>query len=310
MKAQNGTPSSVGAFRKLLDAFAGEIPHVEEGDIEALHRMRVASRRLRELIPLLALDADTTRRLSRRLRRVTRRLGSVRELDVLMLLIEELEGNARYPREGLKRIGAAVLRARTAARERMAAKLPTPKLERLARKLENAAKRLESRHTKSASPTRANRPKNTWQWALDARLTRRAERAHAAIEAAGAVYLPEPLHAVRVALKKLRYTAELRTQTKRGRVTAEIKAMKTAQDLLGRLHDLEVLISWTRDAQASLFPPDLATWRELDALVRALDDDCRVLHAGYVHDRARLIAIADRLRATKPHTLHVQQVAS
>jgi CHAD domain-containing protein len=286
------------------------VPHVEEGDVEALHRLRVASRRLRELVPLLALDPDTARRLNRRLRKVTRRLGSVRELDVLMLLIEELQGNTRYPQEGLKRVGAAVLRARTAARERLADKLPSGKLERIGRKLENAGKRLESRHGKSGPRVRANRPKDTWRWALDARLVRRAERARSAIEAAGAAYLPEPLHAVRIAFKKLRYTAELRSLTKRDSTAADIAAMKSVQDVLGRLHDLEVLISWTREAQASLFPPDLATWRELAALVRALDEDCRVLHARYMHDRARLMAIADRLRATKVQTPHGQRAAS
>ena len=81
-------------------------------------------------------------------------------------------------------------------------------------------------------------------------------------------------------------------------------------NLLGRMHDLEVLITWTREAQASLFPPDLATWRELGALVRALDNDCRVLHARYVHDRPKLIAIADRLRATRTRTVHSRQAAS
>jgi CHAD domain-containing protein len=283
----------------LLKAFARELPPVEEGDVEALHRLRVASRRLRELIPLLALDPDATRRLNRRLRKVTRRLGSVRELDVLMLLIQELQGNARYPQEGLKRVATAVLQARSDARERLAARLRPGKLERLARKLENAAKRLELQHGKSGQRSLANRPMDGWRWALDARLVRRAERARSAIETAGAAYLPEPLHAVRIAFKKLRYTVELRSLTQRDSAAADIAVMKSAQDLLGRLHDLEVLISWTREAQASLVPPDLATWRELGALVRALDDDCRVLHARYMHDRAKLVAIADRLRATK-----------
>jgi CHAD domain-containing protein len=75
-------------FRKRVDAFARELKHVEEGDVEALHKTRVTSRRLRELVPLLQLEGDVTRKLTRRLRKVTRRLGTVRELDVLMLLIK------------------------------------------------------------------------------------------------------------------------------------------------------------------------------------------------------------------------------
>jgi hypothetical protein len=38
--------------------------------------------------------------------------------------------------------------------------------------------------------------------------------------------------------------------------------------------------------------------RELDPLIRALEEDRRALHARYMH---RLIAIADRMSDTKPH---------
>jgi CHAD domain-containing protein len=309
VRASSVTSGAIAAFRKLVDAFAQEVPHFED-DVEALHRLRVASRRLRELVPLVGLDPDTAHRLTRRLRKVTRRLGTVRELDVLMLLIEELQQDDRYPQEGLKRVGAAVRRDRTAARERLTTKLPASKLARLERKLENGVRRLESRNGKSGTRARVNRPKNSWRWALDARLMRRAERVRAAIEAAGAVYQPEPVHAVRLAFKKLRYTAELRAQTKRDSAAADVAAMKSVQDLLGRLHDLGVLVSWTREAQASLFPPNLTAWTELGALVRALDNDCRVLHARYIHDRPKLLAIADRLRATGSHAVQGQRVAS
>ena len=41
------------------------------------------------------------------------------------------------------------------------------------------------------------------------RVARRAASLKAAIDEAGAVYLPERLHAVRIAVKKLRYAVEL-----------------------------------------------------------------------------------------------------
>ena len=248
-------PGLITSFRGLLEAFTREAPRVDEGDVEALHRMRVASRRLRELVPLLALDADKAQRLNRRLRKVTRQLGAVRELDVLTLLLRELRAKDGYPDEALKHVNLAVQRARTSARERFARRLPATKLERLGRKLERAVKRPTAPRRRTGATARANRPKETWRWALDARLARRAEKARTAIETAGAVYHSEPLHAVRIAFKKLRYAAELQAQTKRDRGTSDIPAMKAAQDLLGRLHDLEVLISWTREAQATLFHP-------------------------------------------------------
>src|SRR4029450_5371896 len=57
----------VDSFRDRIAAFAREIDDVARGDEDALHRARVASRRLRELLPLLELDGETSRKLTRQL---------------------------------------------------------------------------------------------------------------------------------------------------------------------------------------------------------------------------------------------------
>jgi CHAD domain-containing protein len=285
-----------GAFKKRLDAFAQEFPNIDQGSVEAVHRTRVASRRLRELLPLLALDRETTRNLGRQLRKVTKRLGILRELDVLAPLIEELQPDSRYSSAALKQVSAAVACARDAARERLAAKLPTAKLERLADRLGRAARPCESDEARFRRPG-ASGPPRAWLWALEARRAHRAAHVQSAIEAAGTLYGPEHLHAVRVALKKLRYAAELSTEAGSRRLTADVAALKAAQDLLGRLHDLEVLLEWGRKVQASLSLPDRTTWRELGLLAHAIQNDCRQLHARYMHDRVRLIAIAHRMGA-------------
>jgi CHAD domain-containing protein len=290
-----------GPFRKRLDAFARELPGVEHGNVEAVHRTRVASRRLRELLPLLELDRDTSRKLSRRLRRVTKQLGIVRELDVLILVIEEFRRDSRYPPVALKNVSTAVGDVRDTARERLVAKLPAAKLERLAERLERASKRFESDDAAARRPGAAG-PTRAWLRALEARLARRAARVQSALEVAGALYVPERLHAVRIALKKLRYAGELATEVGSRRMTADVAALKRAQDLLGRIHDLEVLVAWGRGVQASLSPPDLTAWKELGSLVHAVEDDCRHLHAQYMRDRTTLIVIADRTGATRPHS--------
>lgn len=84
---------------------------------------------------------------------------------------------------------------------------------------------------------------------------------------------------VRIALKKLRYAVEFLADVRGRRAMADVATLKSAQDVLGDLHDLEVLIEWTRDLQASLSPPNLKAWRQLGSLVDALEDDCRRLHA-------------------------------
>jgi CHAD domain-containing protein len=286
------------SFQKRLKGLLRELPGLELGHIGAVHRARVASRRLRELLPLLELNPETTRKLNRQLRRVTQQLGRVRELDVLSHLIDEFDRSGRYPTAALTQLRQVVGRERDAVRERLAAKLPTSKLERLADRLERAVKLQKAIDAKARDAGARGTPR-TWLWALDARLARRAARVRDAIEMAGALYAPEPLHDVRIALKKLRYAAELSLEAERPRLTADIAALKAAQGLLGRLHDYETLVASGRDVQASPFPPDLATWRHLNALVHGIENDCRQMHARYMRDRTRLIAIADRFSANQ-----------
>ena len=86
-------------------------------------------------------------------------------------------------------------------------------------------------------------------------------------------------------------------------MTAHIAAMRDAQDLLGRLHDLQVLLASGRDVQASLLPADFDALRDLESLADAIERDCRQLHARYVRDRVTLIAIADQLGEGKPRAV-------
>ncbi len=294
----HGSGRPYGPFRERLDAFARDVEGVEAGDVEALHRARVASRRLRELLPLVGFEHDVARALGRRLRKVTRQLGVVRELDVLSLLARELAEDGRHSAAALRPIGAAAAQARVSARERLSAKLPTAKLERLARALERALNGLQS---DDAKPDRshANGRRHAWRWALDARLVHRAAGLRDAIDAAGAVYVPQPLHRVRIAVKKLRYTVELAGEVTRKRTDDDLAALKAGQDLLGRLHDLGVLLDRAREAQALLASPDLRSSRDLSSLVHAVEDDCRRLHARYMRNRTGLMAIANRMAASR-----------
>jgi CHAD domain-containing protein len=282
------------ALRSRMDAFARDAEGVYGGDVDALHRTRVASRRLREVLPLLGLDGADVRKARRRLKKVTRQLGATRELDALALVIHELSQDVRYSATALKQVRAGVEEARAAASEQMASKLPHAKMQRLARRLERVARQVE----REGERTDGRRPRDSrraWLWALEARAARRAGRLRAAIEIAGAVYASERLHDVRVALKRLRYTLELAADARQPLASRDVAALKTAQDLLGRLHDLELLIARVRDEQVRLSPPTLAGWRDSGSLAHTLEDDCRALHARYMHHRTKLLAIADRI---------------
>jgi len=270
----------------------------------------VATRRLRELLPVLQLDNDLAGKLGRRLRKVTVRLGSIRELDVLMLVIDELRESGKHSDRALTVVADAVTRDRSRVRHRVLAKLPVGEMRRIARKLERTANQLEqSDESEGSSADAASRG---WRWAIDARLAKRAKTLRAAIDDAGAVYLPERLHTVRIALKKLRYALEFSVEMSGARSTPELQLLKRAQALLGRMHDLQVFIGRVRQVQASLSQPDLSLWRDLDALVAAAENSCRRLHARYVRERAALEAICERVlpkRQSVPRRASARQAA-
>jgi CHAD domain-containing protein len=284
-------------LKKRLDALTRVLKSVEQGDVRALHRARVASRRLREVVPMLQLDSAASRKLARRLRKVTVRLGTVRELDVLLLSIDELHVSRRARGAALGRVGVTVSTDRDRARKRLAVQMPTAAIWRLARKLDRIVGDLQV--TEAAAARGAAKG---WRWAVEARVSRRATRVADAIHDAGAVYLPERLHVVRVALKKLRYALELANEVSGARGDGDARTLKRAQDLLGRMHDLQILTDRVRQEQTSLAPPSLSEWRDLDALIVSLEDDCRRLHARYMRMRDDLVAIAGHLNA-RPHVV-------
>jgi CHAD domain-containing protein len=289
-------------LRKRLAVFTRALQGVEEGDVRALHRARVASRRLREILPVLQLERSATRKLVKRLRKVTARLGTVRELDVLSLHLEELQSR-RDEGDAVRHLASAVGEERKSAREQLRDKLPISDLQRLAARLDEVAASLE-RH---GGPARA-RDEAASRWALDARVARRAERLNDAMRRAGAVYLADRLHNVRVAVKKLRYAVELRNEFAGNGQTEDLRVLKRVQEALGRMHDLQMMMDRARRVQAALPPSDAAAWDQLDTLIDGIEDDCRRLHARYMRERPALLTICAQAVA-RPHAVAVRRAA-
>jgi CHAD domain-containing protein len=163
-------------------------------------------------------------------------------------------------------------------------------LRRIAKKLKDAAEDVSD----EAPATDERQRERGWRWAMDARVARRAQGLNDAISRAGAIYIPERLHNVRIAVKKLRYAIEVAADATGEDYRAELATLKRGQDTLGHLHDLQVLIDRVRQSQACLKTPDLSLWREFDALLAGLEKACRRLHARYVRERSGLAGIAAR----------------
>src|SRR3954452_5339773 len=103
--------------RQLANAIAGKDTGV--------HQARVASRRLREAIPVLTEGLQHTKggKAQRKIRRLTQALGTVRELDVTLHLIDELAERPAVPRAALAEVRALVIEEREQRRGVMLARL-------------------------------------------------------------------------------------------------------------------------------------------------------------------------------------------
>jgi CHAD domain-containing protein len=267
----------------MLDA----IPAAQAGDTRSVHQARVATRRLREALPVLgdSVDGAALSRVRRTVRKMTRALGPVRELDVALQHLDELSGRELVSVRALGQVRDALMRDRTTRRREMLTAITPGRLERLRRRLAHV----------SSGPATAY-PAATLAEAKR-QVAKRAHRLSAAVERAGGLYLPDRLHEVRVAAKKLRYALEIERELQRSRATARVTQLKRLQDLLGRIHDFEILIDRTRQVQAHLAGSDRQLTLELDTLVRALESECRKDHATYVRRRPSIFRLCEVLSA-------------
>jgi len=263
------------------EALATHLAAARNGDVEAVHQARVASRRLREVVPVVAANLPRARRkrLERDLRRLTRALGPVRELDVAAGMVDALE-LTDDDGQRLRNCWQARLDRERRAPARALRKALTPaRRNRLGRCLDAFA------------TVRGLSDDPGWRTALASRLERRARDLRACLDHTGALYLVDPLHEVRIAGKKLRYALELVDETRLGRVTTLLATLKKSQEVLGRLHDIDVLARRLQDLL------DVAPGDPLDEVAArvgaALDQESRRLHARYLRRRSALASLTD-----------------
>jgi CHAD domain-containing protein len=269
-----------GVLRQQVQALRHHLPHAGRGRPRAVHQARVASRRLREALPVAAAAVPGVD-LRREVRRITKALGRVREIDVALTEFDRSTKVSGWS-------GAIAQRVR----EHL--ELERNRRERIMKARLNSlgGKRLDDR-VKALARAVEERPPQPWRRALSMRLRKCARVFAESLTTVGTLYAIEPLHALRIAGKKLRYTLELARQANGAPVTREIAAMKRVQDVLGRMRDLQVLLAEIQRVAAAAH--DLPTTRALDALAAGFEAECRDLHARFLVRRARLETLATRV---------------
>ena len=248
-----------------------------------MHQARVATRRLREAVPVLTtgVKGARTRKARGKIRRLTKALGTVRELDVTLHVLDELARRPGIPRNALEDVRAHVVLERDDRRSLMLERLDGVNAEKLGRRLRAVGAVLTESGVEK------------WREVLALRIVKRARRFTAAVQEAGLIYAPERLHQVRIAAKKLRYALELAADAGVAAAQAPVKALKRVQDRLGRLHDLQVLQHYVAEVHAA--PPERRGSADggLDAIQRALEEECRHLHGKYLAEYPSLLGMSE-----------------
>ena len=181
-------------------------------DIEIVHQMRVASRRLRVGLEFFAacFEPRELKQVLQQLRRLGKALGAVRVLDVNLTMLSTANGCAALKRkltvERKARLAELCILYRATMTAKIGSRVETLVMQR--------------------------RGKTDGRLALG-ELRRQLRRCLKRFDARRGT---EAFHRLRIAVKKYRYGLEIVGATKR------IQALKQLQELMGRCHDVEVLL--------------------------------------------------------------------
>ena len=237
---------------------------VHDGDIEAVHDARVATRRIRAALPFVYIAPPA---VADEVRRIGRTLGRVRELDATNALLDKLE----------PRVPAAAGAIGIARRE--VDDCLTQQRRRLIKKLRHRPRTIARANTSGSHLARLSSVWRSWRHELRDAIRHRATRVNDAVDRATAVYMPNRSHSARIALKKLRYLIEVAAVTG-VMADAMLEDLRSAQEALGDLHDMTVLGRLIDETQ---FPGDVV--EESRALAAVVASEVSRLHAKYVRHR-------------------------
>ena len=93
-------------IRQRLAALSRTLPGARKGDVHAVHQARVATRRIREALPLIA-HGRSGKSLKKSVRRLTRALGPLRELDVALLNLDQMRASGDVSETAIARLRRA-----------------------------------------------------------------------------------------------------------------------------------------------------------------------------------------------------------
>ncbi len=233
------------AVLKRTEASVRQASAVRENrDVEAVHDMRVACRRLRSALELFedCLPPQKARSWRKALRRVTRALGEARDTDVQIQFVADFLGAIEEPRlrPGIRRLLLRLRQRRDVLQADVLDSLRWLKQKGVLGQIEQAAGPVLVHGQLSRVDLK------------DPRVRRRGDQAIAQRLEQMLAYEPciqhpeqvEPLHAMRIAAKHLRYAMEIFSPLYGEDFEGILRTVRQVQTQLGEIHDCDVWIAW------------------------------------------------------------------
>ena len=241
-----------------------------KGGADAVHDMRVATRRLRTALRALKGHVTPPRKLHRRLSWLAERLGEVRDRDVVLALLagEKLPAAAREERERLGRLIERLEEKRRRALGKLRDALKHDRYGKLRDDLKDFARAPIPGHSDYQM---ASRVLTGVSESLGAEVARSEAMRSAAPSA-------RQLHELRILFKRLRYALDFHAAASGLSYDAERRVARSIQDVLGEIHDRDLLLEWLDEDEGAF----AGSW---PALAARLQDE-----------RARLVRRFLRLR--------------
>ena len=228
-----------GAILRHTGAMRAEMAGVREAkDIEYVHRMRVASRRLRTALAIFprCLPSKKLNNWQKEIRAITKALGAARDTDVQLELLERIYRGAPLPqrRPGLQRLALRLYQSRARLQSKVVAALDSLEASQALDQLEAAVADYTARQEQVYifTPALYQLGNQSIGASLDQFL------AYSDI-----VSQPdevEKLHAMRIAAKHLRYSMETFAPLYPEELKRFITVLRKAQEALGDVHDCDV----------------------------------------------------------------------
>jgi CHAD domain-containing protein len=286
-----GMRSPTTILTSQLEILLGHVPGIRDGDENAIHDARVATRRVREALELgkPGFRKDDFTEIYEAVRTAGRALGAARDADVLHNLLLRLDTRLPLATAATAQLRSALLDERRQNRRRLVKRLERLSLGVLKERIARA--RPSERLRDVVAPE--------WRQELRRHVGRRSKAVREALHHAGGIYFPNRSHSVRIAIKKLRYALELADALGPWHPVRAVRRLKRAQDALGDAHDRQTAI-----ARLEALDPRQPGIRhsDVEATVRLLEAEIQDLYKKYADQRKELIAICragDRFAAPR-----------